>query len=279
MLFRSADVLFQRNQLLFGLDQAAEAIRQSGEALLVEGPLDVLQLHQAGFTNAVAVLGTHLSPQQRQRLQRAGAHRLLIAYDGDDAGRRATQSLIQELRPLAIADTLALAVVSLPPGQDPDTVIRQGGAAAFQPLLAAAAHWLGWEVERLLAPLTATEATDCETTQRLQQIDQQARQLLAQLPAGGLRRWAERRIELELGAVPRAAMATAPRKPQLSDTVWNGPPTPSRRWFAERRALRLYLCCPDSRPLLDPLQFHDRNHQQALELLRELQRQIGRAHV
>ncbi len=273
----AADVLFQRNQLLFGLDRAAEAIRRSGEVLLVEGPLDVLQLHQAGFTNAVALLGTHLNPQQRQRLQRAGAHRLVLAFDGDEAGRRATQALIRELRPMALADTLALSVVPLPDGQDPDAVLRQGGAEAFQQLLNNAAHWLGWEVERLLAPLKATgqDSTGHDDPQRLQQIDHQARQLLAALPAGGLRRWAEHRLELELGAVPRAAVAPAPRKPQLSDTVWNGPPTPSRRWFAERRALRLYLCCPDSRPLLDPLVFHDRNHRQALEILRELQRRLS----
>ncbi|MFZ4567253.1 MAG: DNA primase, partial [Prochlorococcaceae cyanobacterium] len=278
----AADVLFQRNQLLFGLDRAAEAIRRSGEVLLVEGPLDVLQLHQAGFTNAVALLGTHLSPQQRQRLQRAGAHRLVLALDGDEAGRRATQTLIRELRPMAIADTLALSVVPLSDGQDPDTVLRQGGAKAFQQLLNNAAHWLGWEVERLLAPLSATghnttgqDDRGHDDPQRLQQIDHQARQLLAALPAGGLRRWAEQRLQLDLGAVPKAPVARAPRRPRLTDTVWSGPPNPSRRCFAERRALRLYLCCPDSRELLNPLRFHDPVHIQALEMLRELQRRLS----
>ena len=57
----TGDLLFQRNGLVFGLDQAAEAIRKQGTALLVEGPLDVIQLHQAGFTHAVACLGTSVS--------------------------------------------------------------------------------------------------------------------------------------------------------------------------------------------------------------------------
>jgi DNA primase len=56
------DALFCKHQLLFGLHQAADAIRRSGEALLVEGPLDVIQLHQAGFPMAVAAMGTSLSP-------------------------------------------------------------------------------------------------------------------------------------------------------------------------------------------------------------------------
>jgi DNA primase len=66
----TGDLLFQRNGLVFGLDQAAEAIRKQGTALLVEGPLDVIQLHQAGFTNAVACLGTSISELQLQLLRR-----------------------------------------------------------------------------------------------------------------------------------------------------------------------------------------------------------------
>ena len=68
----SADLLFQKSQLLFGLDQAAAAIHSTGEALLVDGPLDVIQLHQAGFTTAVAAMGSALTIEQLQLLQRRG---------------------------------------------------------------------------------------------------------------------------------------------------------------------------------------------------------------
>jgi DNA primase len=57
-------VLFKRNGLVFGLALPAEAICKQGTALLVEGPLDVIQLHQAGFTHAVACLGTSVSALQ-----------------------------------------------------------------------------------------------------------------------------------------------------------------------------------------------------------------------
>ena len=60
----SADLLFQKSKLLFGLDQAAAAIHSTGEALLVVGPLNVIQLHQAEFTTAVAAMGTMLTLEQ-----------------------------------------------------------------------------------------------------------------------------------------------------------------------------------------------------------------------
>ena len=256
-----ADVLFQRNSLVFGLHQAAAAIRQRGEALLVEGPLDVLQLHQAGIDHAVAVMGTHLSPQQRQLLQQAGAKRIVVAFDGDDAGRRATQKLLDTLRPMAIAATLDLAVLPLPDGDDPDALLRREGAEAFWSRYHRAHHWLAWEVQQLLTPVL----TDRNDPQLLGRCDQAARQLLAQLPAGGLRRWAEQQLQDTLGAVPEAP--TAPPLPYN----WTPPPL----WLhTERRALRLYMCSPESRPLLDPLQFRDRVHIIAMSILRQLNQRL-----
>ncbi|NBU29787.1 MAG: hypothetical protein EBS42_16715, partial [Caulobacteraceae bacterium] len=123
----AADVLFQRNQLLFGLDRAAEAIRRTGEVLRAAAPRARSSFSLRAATRSPRAPASHRertrrAPPQRQRLQRAGAHRLILALDGDEAGRRATQALIRELRPMALADTLALSVVPLPDGQDPDTV-------------------------------------------------------------------------------------------------------------------------------------------------------------
>ena len=69
---------------------------------LVEGPLDVIQLHQAGFTNAVACLGTSVSPLQLQLLQRHGTKQLLIALDGDSA-----KALLDALEPVEDCACLA----------------------------------------------------------------------------------------------------------------------------------------------------------------------------
>jgi DNA primase len=258
----AGDALFCKHQLLFGLHRAADAIRRSGDVLLVEGPLDVIQLHQAGFPKAVAAMGTSLSAEQSQALIRAGAKRLLVAYDGDPAGRKATGRLIAELHPHLIAGGLDLAVVSLPTGSDPDGLIRKEGPKALQKRLDRATHWLSWELDQLLAPLVANP----DDLSAVQRCERQAKELLALLPSGALRQRTEQRLQEGLGVVPKVVCSKAkarqgdsgllakgaqPWPPCTSDpdsaTELDGATAIER---AELRALRLFLCSPVCR---DPL--------------------------
>jgi DNA primase len=273
----SGDLLFQKSELLFGLDKAAASIRMSGEALLVEGPLDVIQLHQAGFDNAVAAMGTALSAEQVRLLQRGGVRRLLVALDGDAAGHKATTALIRSLRPSITTGGLEVFVVELGPGQDPDALIRSQGAEVLRELLAGAQHWLAWELDQLLKPLEARP----DDWSLLQRIENQARELLQALPSGGaLRQRAERRLQEALGVIPQPHGGTQPR-PQTKGAVVHRPKAPavvpsqakslqaaspiptsvpshgpqeeprSRATDrAEFRALRLFVCSPVCR---DPL--------------------------
>jgi DNA primase len=257
----SADLLFQKSQLLFGLDQSAAAIHSTGEALLVEGPLDVIQLHQAGFGNAVAAMGTALTLEQMQLLQRRGTRRLLVVFDGDGAGRRATGKLIAGLRSAVIGSGLELAVVELPTGTDPDGLIRSHGPDALRRPIEQARHWLQWELDQLLAPLNA----DADNLSVLQRCEAQARELLAVLPPGALRERAERRLHEALGVVPqlhhgaktlqaRCAAAGRHREHQPAPSSAASPPPAhgdaAQIERAEYRALRLFLCSPVCR---DPL--------------------------
>ena len=157
----SGDLLFQKSQLLFGLDRASDAMRRSGEALLVEGPLDVIQLHQAGLDHAVAALGTAVTIEQLQRLQRSGTRRLWLAYDGDSAGANATARLIGIARPLLLRGELDLLVVPVPPGEDPDSLLRSQGVSGLRACLAQGRHWLHWELDRLLAERRALRLFLC----------------------------------------------------------------------------------------------------------------------
>ena len=257
----SADLLFQKSQLLFGLDQAAAAIHSTGEALLVEGPLDVIQLHQAGVNTAVAAMGTALTLEQLQLLQRRGARRLLVVFDGDGAGRSATGKLITGLRTALISSGLELAVVELPSGTDPDGLIRSHGPDALRRPIEQARHWLQWELDQLLAPLNA----DTYNLSVLQRCEAQARELLAVLPPGALRERAERRLHEALGVVPQLhhgvqthrakgpgtgrPQAQQPQaRPAASPPPAHGDAAQIER--AEYRALRLFLCSPVCR---DPL--------------------------
>jgi DNA primase len=260
-----ADALFRRSELLFGLHHAAGAIRATGEVLLVEGPLDVIQLHQGGIGNVVAALGTALTPEQRQRLERLGARRLILAFDGDEAGRKATAQVISDLRPMVIAGTLELAVLDLPAGSDPDSLLRQEGAEVFRQRIARAGHWLHWELEQLVEPARQVP----EDLGVLQRCERQAANLLALLPTGPLRRRAEERLQQQLGAVPRAPAPVSPaRDPELAS------PVDAAIMRAERRALRLFLASPASRPALVGLTLNTPLHRRALECLHMLQARL-----
>ncbi|MCS5700777.1 CHC2 zinc finger domain-containing protein [Cyanobium sp. FGCU-52] len=260
-----ADVLFRRSELLFGLHHAAAAIRRHEAVLLVEGPLDVIQLHQGGIENVVAALGTALTPEQRQRLERLGARRLILAFDGDEAGRKATAQVIQDLRPMVIAGSLELAVLDLPAGSDPDSLVRREGPNAFRQWIDRASHWLHWELEQLLEPARAAP----EDLAVLQRCERQAAALLALLPIGPLRRRAEERLQQQLGAVPRAPAPAAPtRETDLAS------PEGEAVMRAERRALRLFLASPASRPALVGLALQTPLHRRALECLQVLHQRL-----
>ena len=281
----SADLLFQKSQLLFGLDQAAAAINSTGEALLVEGPLDVIQLHQAGFGNAVAAMGTALTLEQLQLLQRNGARRLLVVFDGDGAGSRATRKLIAGLRSAVISSGLELAVVELPPGTDPDGLIRSQGPDALQRPIGQARHWLQWELDQLLAPLNA----EPDNLTVLQRCEDQARELLAVLPPGALRERAERRLQEALGVVPQRQHGVLTnwtkgpgrgrhREPQpQASPVASTPPAhgdASAIERAEYRALRLFLCSPVCRDPLAVLVIRNDLYRRAQQCLVQVHQRI-----
>jgi DNA primase len=262
----TGDLLFQRNGLVFGLDQAAEAIRKQGTALLVEGPLDVIQLHQAGFNNAVACLGTSVSALQLQLLQRQGIKHLLIALDGDDAGQAAIERLIEQLQPQLMAGGLSVSVVQMPEGQDADGLLRAQGATAVECLIASAGHWLEWRLDRLLAPLASD--SPCSSLETLQAVEQAGQALIEQLPDGVLRRSAEHRLEQALQGNVSEPGASKPQ-PQTFQAL-HEPCTATGRQRAEHRALRLFIHAPECRELLQFLTVQDPACRLALEWLSSL---------
>jgi DNA primase len=117
--------LFTKGSLLFGLDLAREVIRNRG-AVLVEGYTDVIAFHSAGIEEAVGSMGTALTTDQARLLARH-TDRVVIAYDRDAAGQTSALRGMVILRGAG----LAVEVAQLPPGEDPDSLVRrQGGEAA-----------------------------------------------------------------------------------------------------------------------------------------------------
>ncbi|WP_414899479.1 DNA primase [Sphingomonas flavalba] len=126
--------LFDKGRTLYNLDKAGAAARKAGRIVVVEGYMDVIALAQAGFGEAVAPLGTALTEAQLERLWRMSEVPILC-FDGDSAGQKAAIRAAQRALPL-LAPGRSLAFLTLPAGQDPDDLIRAGGAAAFEALLA-----------------------------------------------------------------------------------------------------------------------------------------------
>jgi DNA primase len=125
--------LFSKRRNLYALDLAREAARKGEPVVVVEGYMDVIALHQAGFAGAVAPLGTALTPEQLGELWRLSPQPVLC-FDGDAAGAKAAARAADGALELLASDrTLKLATV--PPGEDPDTLVRREGPAGFQVIL------------------------------------------------------------------------------------------------------------------------------------------------
>jgi DNA primase len=118
--------IFHKGKQLYNLHQARGAIRKEESVLLVEGYFDVIRLSLAGVENVVAPLGTALTPDQAALLKRF-APAAIILYDSDPPGLRATFRAGDEL----LRQGLRVRVATLPPGEDPDTLVKTGGVEAL----------------------------------------------------------------------------------------------------------------------------------------------------
>lgn len=134
--------VFDKSKLLFGLFKGRNEIRSKESVILVEGYADVIALHQAGFKNAVASCGTSLTEEQLHQIARY-CKTIYIAYDGDEAGQKATERAIQMALPLGFE----VLVVKLIENEDPDSIVTKYGAKAFHNLLDNAKSFLQYLFE------------------------------------------------------------------------------------------------------------------------------------
>ena len=128
--------LFSKRRQLYALDLAREGVFRGARLVVVEGYMDVIALHQAGFTGAVAPLGTALTTEQLEALW-AVSPEPVLCFDGDAAGARAAGRAAEAALPL-ITPTRTLRLATLPAGEDPDTLVNRQGRAAFEGVLSSA---------------------------------------------------------------------------------------------------------------------------------------------
>ena len=215
--------LFQKKRTLYGLAQARDAIRKRERAVLVEGYFDHLALLRAGIEETVASMGTALTPEQSEKLRRL-TDRVVLCYDGDEAGRAATRAAIA----LCLAQGLAVGVVRLPDGEDPDDVLSSAGPRDLVSRVDGAQDFLGWLLDD-----QSPNAPDLAATERTSRITA-ILEILRAIPDAILRHeecrkvaaavsvplevlWERIRPRSAAGREPRIDQGTPAPRPVLSD--------------------------------------------------------------
>lgn len=153
--------LFHKGKLLYNMSRARQAAADGKPVIVTEGYMDVISCVVAGFDGAVAPLGTALTETQileLWKLQPEGRRTPILCFDGDNAGRRAAFRAVERILPLLLPDHTAT-VAFLPEKEDPDSLIRKGGAAAFQQVLERARPLVDvlWEMEAQGRDLTVPD--------------------------------------------------------------------------------------------------------------------------
>jgi len=147
--------LFSKSSMLYGLDTARDAITKSRRAIVVEGYTDCLAARQAGIDDVVAVLGTALG-ERHAKLLRRYADRIVLVLDGDDAGRRRANEVLEVL----LAEPIDVRIARLPAGVDPCEFILERGREAFEALVDSAGDPLDYRMDEALAGLAPDAGDD-----------------------------------------------------------------------------------------------------------------------
>ena len=167
--------LFSKSRELYGLDAARDGIAREKQVVVLEGYTDCLMAHQNGLTNMVAVLGTALGEAHLQVLRRF-TDSIVLVLDGDDAGRRRTNEIIDALLALFVRNQIDLRILTLPEGLDPCDFIASQGSDAFRQLLRGAVDALEHKFH------SVTHGLDLSTdTHRAAEAVEQVLATLAQL--------------------------------------------------------------------------------------------------
>ena len=205
--------LFHKGRELYGLFEARQATRSLQRLLVVEGYMDVASLHQAGVSYAVATLGTATTPEHLQRIFRLVGE-VVFCFDGDRAGRaaawRALENAVGELK-----QGRQVRFLFLPEGQDPDSLVREEGAAAFEARLADALPLSEYLIRELS---TRSDVGSVDGRAKLVEL---ARPLVRRIPSDVYR-------ELLLAQLAEAVRMPAARLATLLETDAS-PPGPSFR--------------------------------------------------
>jgi DNA primase len=232
--------IYTKSRVLFHLDRAAKALRETDEAILVEGYMDAIAVAMAGFEQVTASCGTTLTSNQVRLLARH-TRRVVVNYDPDSAGLAATERSLD----LLLEEGFECRVLALPDGLDPDAFIRREGAAAYAGRLKSAPFYLEYLADR------AAASSDLRSPQGKVAAVNSLMPHLVRLPSALLRReWIDRladRLRLDDRLLREEVRRAADRRREVKA------PEPAAVLAASPAEKELLRACLESEALADEL--------------------------
>ncbi|MDF1529985.1 MAG: DNA primase, partial [Sedimenticola sp.] len=194
-------VVFHKGKELYGLYEARKALRKIERLMVVEGYMDVVALAQFGIRYAVATLGTATSTEHLEKLFRTTSE-VIFCFDGDRAGRDAGWKALETSLPL-MRDGREARFLFLPEGEDPDTLIRKEGQEQFEQRIAQSTPLSSFLFDKLESEV------DMQSLGGRAKMAEQAKPLLAKLPAGLFREMMHKRLSEHVG-LAQGQLGTTP---------------------------------------------------------------------
>ncbi len=247
-------LLFKKSRVLYGIHRARQPIATARHAVLCEGQLDVIRCHEAGILHAIAAQGTAITEEHARILKRY-ADEVTLMLDADTAGVKAALRSAEAL----LGSGLIVSVASLPPGEDPDSLVRNQGAGALRSILEASEPFILFQVRTLIHQ----EGVVTETS-RLR-VAREVMKTISQAPEAVHREQMLRQASTSLGLSEQAlrtdlsqTLTASPRPPPTPPppTLRPSPSSPPRPLApppdtapaAERLLLEVLLAWPEGIP-------------------------------
>lgn len=198
--------VFSKGRALFGLHRARRPLADAGIAIVCEGQLDLIRISESGLQNVVAPLGTAFTSGQA-RLLRRFVETVVLCFDSDRAGRTAVERSL----PILLAAGFGVRVAALPPGEDPDSLIRGQGSGAFRTLVEEAKDYFDYALDQA----SASGALDSAPAKAA--LARKLAGFAAALPDAVAREALASRLAPRLAISPQAFLSSVPSTPPLAE--------------------------------------------------------------
>ncbi len=194
--------IFTKGKVLFGLHMSNRALLEKKFAIICEGQIDLITAFEAGIQNVTAPQGTAFTEQQARLLKRY-ADEVVLCFDSDNAGQQAAERSL----PALLEANVSVRVATMPPGEDPDSLIRGQGADAFIARIQAAQDFFDFQIERLAGSF------DLNTPRGKSQFSSKIAESVVLLTDNVLREAVVSKVSARLGLSPQDFRALLRRRP------------------------------------------------------------------